>query len=285
MGVGSARREDERPVVKAALGRLRQVTGVPVAFGGGVEGRTGAVRFRLSELAGASTNALRGLLIEPQAGLGGKAASLGRVLAVQDYCASRSISHDYDVAVRSEGLRAVAAVPVVVRGTARAVLYAALRDAVNIGDDVLRGLVDAARWMEQELVVSDEVDRRIALMEGIADADERPSTAEWEAVRLAHAELRLLALRADSPALRAELLGISELLSPERSAEASVRLTPREVDVLSCAALGCGNAEIARRLGVGAETVKSYLRSAMVKLGAHSRAEAVMAARLAGQLP
>ncbi|OSP42607.1 hypothetical protein B7767_14675, partial [Streptomyces sp. 13-12-16] len=41
----------------------------------------------------------------------------------------------------------------------------------------------------------------------------------------------------------------------------------------------------AERLGVTAETVKAYLRSAMRKLGVRTRGQAVVAARRAGWLP
>ncbi|MYS48195.1 helix-turn-helix transcriptional regulator, partial [Streptomyces sp. SID5998] len=58
---------------------------------------------------------------------------------------------------------------------------------------------------------------------------------------------------------------------------AAVRLAPREVDVLACVAAGATNAGAAARLGLSAETVKAYLRSAMRKLGAHTRGEAVTA--------
>ena len=43
--------------------------------------------------------------------------------------------------------------------------------------------------------------------------------------------------------------------------------------------------EAAEEMGIGAETVKSYLRSVMRKLGAHTRYEAVNAARRIGALP
>jgi LuxR family transcriptional regulator, regulator of acetate metabolism len=62
-------------------------------------------------------------------------------------------------------------------------------------------------------------------------------------------------------------------------------LTPREIDVLTFAALGTKNREIAELLGVSAETVKSYLRNAMLKLGARSRRAAVDRARLVGAIP
>jgi DNA-binding CsgD family transcriptional regulator len=50
-------------------------------------------------------------------------------------------------------------------------------------------------------------------------------------------------------------------------------------------ASGATNAAAADRLRLRPETVKSYLRSAMRKLGAHTRLEAVVAARRAGLLP
>jgi DNA-binding CsgD family transcriptional regulator len=64
-----------------------------------------------------------------------------------------------------------------------------------------------------------------------------------------------------------------------------VRLTPRELDVLACVSVGTTNAAAGDRLGLRPETVKAYLRSAMRKLGAHTRLEAVVAARRAGLLP
>jgi DNA-binding CsgD family transcriptional regulator len=57
------------------------------------------------------------------------------------------------------------------------------------------------------------------------------------------------------------------------------------VDVLACVAAGATNGGAAARLGLRPETVKGYLRSAMRKLGAHTRLEAVVAARRAGLLP
>ena len=62
-------------------------------------------------------------------------------------------------------------------------------------------------------------------------------------------------------------------------------LSPRELDVLAMVAVGCGNAEAARRLGVLPETVKSYLRNATRKLGTHGRMETVVTARRLGFLP
>ena len=64
----------------------------------------------------------------------------------------------------------------------------------------------------------------------------------------------------------------------------SPSLTPREIDVISQVALGCTNIEVGRRLSIGAETVKSYLRSVMRKTESHTRYEAVMTCRRLGLL-
>jgi DNA-binding CsgD family transcriptional regulator len=104
-------------------------------------------------------------------------------------------------------------------------------------------------------------------------------------VREAHAALRALAPRITDPELRAELLGACALLTAGTDPSARVRLAPREVDVLACVAAGVTNAVAAERLGVTPETVKGYLRSAMRKLRARTRGEAVVAARRAGWLP
>ncbi|OEV28118.1 LuxR family transcriptional regulator, partial [Streptomyces nanshensis] len=72
---------------------------------------------------------------------------------------------------------------------------------------------------------------------------------------------------------------------PDAPATDRPRLSPRELDVLSYVALGCTNAEAAQYLGLEAETVKAYLRSATRKLGVHSRHHAVAAARRHGLLP
>ncbi|MGK5533810.1 response regulator [Streptomyces sp. URMC 129] len=62
-----------------------------------------------------------------------------------------------------------------------------------------------------------------------------------------------------------------------RVAEALARtgLTPREYEVLRWVAVGRTNPEIAEQLGLKRNTVKAYLQSAMAKLGAHNRVEAV----------
>ncbi|MFD4695007.1 response regulator transcription factor [Streptomyces sp. NPDC058463] len=272
--------------MQAALLRLRRTSGLPVVFGGLL---SDARHARIAELNGAQTGALRGLVISAGSGLGGKAIALSRPCAVTDYASSRHISHEYDTAVAAEGLRSVVAVPVVVRRKVRGVLYGALREALTLGDRTFDAAVSAARDVEQALAVRDEVQQLLATTrEQMTGPHADPGT--WEDVREAHRELRALAPRIVDPALRDELLAVCGRLASaagtNRSAAArQVRLAPRETDVIACVAAGATNAAAAERLGLRPETVKGYLRSAMRKLGAHTRLEAVVAARRAGLLP
>jgi len=52
-------------------------------------------------------------------------------------------------------------------------------------------------------------------------------------------------------------------------------LTPRECGIMHLVARGGSNREIADDLGIGEETVKTYMRSILLKLGANDRAHAV----------
>lgn len=268
--------------MRGALVRLRRATGLPVAFGGLVE--AGRQQVRISELSGTATAALSALAVSSGNGLGGKAVALARPCAVTDYSASRQISHEYDVAVATEGLCSVLAVPVVVRRRVRGVLYGALRTAQPLGDRTLGAAVAAARDVEQALVVQDEARDLLAVAR---EPDPVAGASAWEEVREAHGALRALAPRIVDPELRAELLSVCGRLAGAGPGLGSrhIDLAPREIDVLACVAVGATNAGAAQRLGLRPETVKGYLRSAMRKLGAHTRLEAVVAARRAGLLP
>ncbi|MEU6343899.1 LuxR C-terminal-related transcriptional regulator [Streptomyces sp. NPDC046977] len=283
---GSGTGTGEAAELRAALLRMRRASGLPVAFGGLLPDPR---ELRISELSGTTTRSLQGLAVTLGNGLGGKTIALGRPLAVTDYGASRVISHEYDGAVAAEGLRSVLAVPVVVRRRVRGVLYGALRHPTALGDRPVSAAVEAARELEHRLVLRDEADRLLSTCRQPTAGD----PAAWEEVREAHGELRALAQRVTDPLLRQELLAACGRLAAASLASAappdagarSVPLSAREIDVLACVAGGDTNAAAGERLGVRPETVKSYLRSAMRKLGTHTRLEAVVAARRAGLLP
>ena len=82
--------------------------------------------------------------------------------------------------------------------------------------------------------------------------------------------------------LRAVAAGL--LVRPQRaipfsgfgSAEEAPSLTAREAEILVLVGQGLSNKEIARRLGISVHTVKFHLEALFEKLGATSRAEAVV---------
>ncbi|MDT3398051.1 LuxR C-terminal-related transcriptional regulator [Streptomyces sp. B1866] len=278
-------RSDRAVDVRTALLRLRRRGGLPVAFGGVFAGTR---QFRISDLTGTTTSSLQGLAVTPGNGLGGKVLTMSRPISVIDYTTSRAISHEYDEAVTAEGLRSILAVPVVVRGRVRGVLYGALRQPLALGDRALTAAMEAARELEQALALREEAQRLMTVASQPVEAD----TAVWEEVREAHGELRALAQQVADPEVREQILAACRRLArassglPQSAAgRRVVDLSPREVDVLACVATGATNAAAAERLGLRPETVKSYLRSSMRKLGAHTRLQAVVEARRAGVLP
>ncbi|MEW2131422.1 response regulator transcription factor [Streptomyces sp. NPDC005435] len=100
---------------------------------------------------------------------------------------------------------------------------------------------------------------------------------------IAHA-IRLVAA-GDSLLFPASVRQLAARFGGERSASAplsAARLTEREAEVLRLMARGLTNAEIAARLVVGAETVKSHVSAVLAKLGARDRTQAVIAAYESG---
>lgn len=74
---------------------------------------------------------------------------------------------------------------------------------------------------------------------------------------------------------------ISRVLTHPRG-PAVPKLTTREIQVLQHVARGRINSEIARQLTLAPNTVKTYLQSAMQKLGARNRVEAILRGRQLG---
>ena len=56
----------------------------------------------------------------------------------------------------------------------------------------------------------------------------------------------------------------------------AAHLTDREEEVLACMREGLSNAQVARRLGVTANTVRNHVQRILYKLNVHSKLEAVV---------
>jgi len=274
-------RPRDADALRAELRRVAEESSMPLTFGGEVHDDM----LLLTEFFGTRTSGMRGLAVLPSAGLGGATVVARRPMSVADYRRASSITHDYDGPVLQEGIKSILAVPVVVEGRSRAVLYGAYRAAAQIGDRTADLMIASARRLSRELSIRDEVDRRLRLRDAHL-AGLGAGGAATEEIREVHAQLRRLAADPSAPAaLRAQLRVLAERLAQGRSSGAAAALSARELDVLAQVALGCTNAEAAERLSLKPETVKSYLRSATTKLGAHTRHEAVAKARRGRLLP
>ncbi|KMO67743.1 LuxR C-terminal-related transcriptional regulator [Mycolicibacterium chlorophenolicum] len=272
-------RPRDTDALRGALRRMAAEGAAPVLFAGEVHRET----LLLSEFVGTRTSNLRGLAVQSKSGLGGASMVAGRPMSVADYRNAATITHDYDAPVLSEGIRSVLAVPVLVDGQTRAMLYAAHRSGSPFGGRAADLLVSSAHSLAEELRIRDEVDRRLRLRETqLAGA----AGAGTERIREVHAELRGLAASSPLP-LQNRLRELADRLvgALATAPPGAAPLSPRELDVLAQVALGCTNSEAAQRLSLKPETVKSYLRSAAAKLGAHTRHESVSKARRAGLIP
>lgn len=274
--------KDDEDAIRSALASLKTATGIPVTMYATVLPDN---RLQITQWVGLRTPALQNLIIEPGVGVGGRVVATRRPVGVSDYTRANVISHEKDSAIQDEGLHSIVAVPVIVHREIRGVLYVGVHSAVRLGDTVIEEVTMTARTLEQDLAVNSALRRAEGGKPGIAKSGRVMNGAEWEQVRSTHSKLRMLANRVDDEFLRKELEQLcDQMVSPVRVKQ-STKLSARELDVLSCVALGHTNVEAAEEMGIGAETVKSYLRSVMRKLGAHTRYEAVNAARRIGALP
>lgn len=269
---------------------LARRTRFPVAFGGLFE--DGAVS--VSSITGTRTHSLDGLQVRPERGLGGRAMMEQRPRMTSDYGASQQITHDYDGFVLGEGLRTLLAVPIVVNGRSRGVLYAGAWKESPVGGVTTAPAMSVAEAVASELRIHDEVERR---MHAMSPSTRALTPSAREELRESFAELRSISAEVTDAQLRARLGQLEQRLiafSDDTPSGAKgtntrpisvVKLSPRETDVLACAALGSTNAEIASHLGLREGTVKAYLGTAMSKLDASTRHAAVARARRAGILP
>lgn len=256
------------------LRALQRVSGVPVVFGGSTRPAAQGQLIEISRLAGTLGTSLRGLRVPAGRGLGGTVLRSGVPNRVNDYATADKISHDYDaIVVRDERLTSMFAVPVVVRGAVRAVFYGAVRGCQPIGDRAVRAAAVVAGQLARELerLPANGEDSRLAPAAALAELA--------DVIRQTH-----------DRDLRARLLRIHRQLGGRLDQEAPLPpvagrpLPRREVDVLRLVAVGASNLEIAGELRLSPETVKTYLQTAMRRLGVHNRTAAAHAARESGLL-
>lgn len=240
-------------LARAARNLSRQAD-IPLIFGG-----VGTTDVPVTVCLGAQTSALKSLVIRPDRGLGGKALVQKRLLALPRYDRAPEITHDYDEPVLGEGVVGLAVVPLMSGSQVRGLLYAGTRQHAALTSEIVSALAAEGHSMSLELSVRDEVERRMRATEA----------QRTKAV----GRLREIARSTRDPQTRSALHEVLEGFRPvPDGAEA---LTPRQREVLELAELGLRNAEIGARLGLSEQTVKTYMRALMTRLGARSRLEAV----------
>lgn len=236
----------DRVLLERAARNLARRPGIPLIFGG-----VGTPDVPVTVCFGAQTSALTSLVIRPDRGLGGRALVEKRLLALPRYDRAPDITHDYDEPVLGEGIVGLAVVPLMSGSRVRGLLYAGTRGDEALTPEIVSALAAEGHAASLEISVRDEVERRL----GGPDLTGR---------------LREIARTTSDPRTRQELLHLAD-----RPLTPAAPLTPRQRQVLELAEVGLRNAEIGARLGLSEQTVKTYMKALMVRLGARSRSEAV----------
>lgn len=273
-----------RDRLRSQLRDLQQRRSFDVLFGGGVAGP----KLHLSDFAGTRSKVLRGLVIEAERGAGGRAIVERRPVRVEHYRTARSITHDYVREITAEGIQSLVAAPIIVKRVTRGVVYGGLRRQTSLGDAPAAELEEVASAMAHDLEIQDEVDFRLrGMTEMVSEADASGRERLSESITESYLALQEIAQSIQTPELRARITAVEEALRALTAPAGgpTVHLTPRELSVLAYASLGCSNAEIGERLSLSTDTIKTYMRNLMAKLGARTRQAAVVEARRQGLLP
>ena len=133
----------------------------------------------------------------------------------------------------------------------RVVMLSRSSEASRIADSVRVG---AAAWVRK----GESLQYLLQVIRGVAAGETWLPPAETGAV------LRLL---------------LQEQKQQGESDRLLASLTPREREVLACLAEGAGRQDVAERLHLSANTVRTHLQNLMAKLGVHSTLEAVAVTR------
>lgn len=275
MEYSSAESEAIARILERGLAQAQRLSGLPVAFAGLVA--PDDQEFSIVVLRGVDTDSLLNLQVQLGEGLGGMALALQRPASVISYPQAKGITRTYEHAVAPERLQSMLSVPLAVPGRSPvAVLYLAERQQLGIGERIQEKLRPLTNRIAFDLQVAADVEQRFSELR--ADMA-RMNVAERGDLRGDLTEL--MAATSDPQTKRGlhDLLG--KIAPPEPRAEVLVAspLTKRETEVLTEAEHGASNQQIAVALGVTESTVKSYMKSAMAKLGAENRIRATRIAR------
>jgi DNA-binding NarL/FixJ family response regulator len=133
----------------------------------------------------------------------------------------------------------------------RVVMMSSSSEAARIADAVRAG---TAAWVRKD----ESLSHLLHVMRGVVEGETWLPRAEMGAV------LRLL---------------VEDRERQRESDRLLAALTPREREILACLADGAGRHDVAERLHLSSNTVRTHLQNLMAKLGVHSTLEAVALTR------
>jgi DNA-binding NarL/FixJ family response regulator len=277
----------------------------------------------ISHVSGNRTDAFRGIVLLNGLGLGGKVYASGSLSWVDDYLSSSEITHDYDKPVASEALHRMIGAPMIAGNRNFGVLLGGNRDegwwgtrSAVLVRDVAQRCAEALFFAERvrnatEAAVREDRRRTVLALHDTVEATLTSIAAKLrETGPISHNEdaikQRLRAIECQAEEATAGLRkSMHELLAApvelwtdggEPSAETApsgvapsdqrsgVTIAKREYDVLCRVAIGETNSEIAAAMNLSCNTIKTYLRNVMSKLGARNRVEAIVHAKEMGLL-
>ena len=140
-------------------------------------------------------------------------------------------------------------------------------------------LIALLRWSEyQFLVIDHSVEIYAALVAAVFSG-----LGIWLGVRLTRPRTAVVAERAGQ--VEPAAVPAAVVFLPDDKKRDDLGITRREMEILELVAQGLSNREIAEKLFVSENTVKTHCSRAFDKLGARRRTEAVQLGKQAGLLP
>ena len=259
-----------------------------VAWAALQEGRDG---LRIRTVAGARTDAIPGLRVELDQGLSGRVFRRRTAHWVDDYRASTSITHEFDTIIAGERLRRMAAAPIAVDGDVVGVFVVGSRDDGRFGTRALTAVhrlaADAAATLSDAAssghdALADPSERRRRHLRQLSSGaltirEVRARVEGVEAAIGAEAAAALALIAANLRDVEESLRALLEADPDGVPCDEPPSLTPRQRQVLELVGEGLTTRAIAERLHLSPETVRGYVKQALTRLGAHTRAEGIAA--------
>jgi len=300
--VGELAEPLERDAILQRIGRVAaESVGADLGFVGLLDG---ADKLALTGVHGGETGALEALRVERGRGLGGKVLAEGSPSSVVEYANADSITHEYDEPIAEEGLSGVLCMPLSLGDELLGVAYVSHRVPTVYSDVMISNVLTAVESAKVALTIAD---RSRELTEVAVEIERQRTVSALDASVNGHLQAivsvarTILADPSSSDSLMAQAASIVETagrastsfqlaadeMTPtprQRPLSIGAELSSRELEVVQFAAKGMSNPEIGEALFLARGTVKAYMESALRKLGARNRVEAVMIAARGGLL-